>query len=152
MSSVFIKKVGKFFLKLLGKKALEKVEDKVVEKIEENNEAIEKELEVVDEAKEKIEEVSRTIEEIEREAKAVKELYSAYATRSVDVWHEFHEDVDAVKRYWDGQFHNLVRRVLNNTDIGPIKDELMSILGSYDRKKALRQAFFDKFCNELTDL
>lgn len=145
MSSVFIKKVGKFFLKLLGKKALEKVEDKVVEKIEENNEAIEKELEVVDEVKEKI-------EEVEREAKAIKELYSAYATRSVDVWHEFHEDVDAVKRYWDGQFHNLVRRVLNNTDVGPIKDELMSILGSYDRKKALRQAFFYKFCNELTDL
>lgn len=61
-------------------------------------------METIDEVKEKIEEVSKTIEEIEREARAVKELYSAYVTRSVDVWHEFHEDVDAVKRYWDGQF------------------------------------------------
>lgn len=152
MSSMFIKNVGKFFLKLLGKKALEKVEDKVVEKIEENKADIEEGLETVDEVKEKIEEVSKTIEEIEREARAIKELYSAYATRSVDVWHEFHEDVDAVKRYWDGQFHNLVRRVLNNTDIGPVKDELMIVLGSYDKKKALRKQFFDKFCNELTDL
>ena len=75
-------------------------------------------------------------------------LYDNYVKMSLQKLDEGVPGKEGLKRYWDAQFNNQVKKVIKEVTNEVTLQELNDIAVSYDRKKKLRGDFLDLFEKE----